>query len=66
MKLLSYRDLSRLKGIGASKVTLNRLAQRGEFPKPIKLSSGPTSPNYWAESEIDNWLTAKLDNRAAA
>jgi predicted DNA-binding transcriptional regulator AlpA len=65
LKLLNYSDLKKLKGIGASKVTLHRLAKSGNFPKPIKLGAA-TSPNFWEESEIDSWLAAKLEKRAAA
>ncbi|HWK87031.1 MAG TPA: AlpA family phage regulatory protein [Xanthobacteraceae bacterium] len=65
MKLLTFQDLKKLKGISASKVTIHRLAARGQFPKPIKLCNGPTSPNYWSADEIDAWLAAKLEQRAA-
>lgn len=66
MKLLTFQELKSTRGINASKVTLFRLARRGEFPRPIKLCDGPTSPNYWSADEIDAWLAAKLEQRAAA
>ena len=37
-----------------------RLAQRGHFPLPVKLSPGCTA---WYEHEIDEWIDAKAAER---
>ncbi len=37
-----------------------RLAQRGHFPLPVKLSPGCTA---WYEHEIDEWTDAKAAER---
>jgi predicted DNA-binding transcriptional regulator AlpA len=66
MKLLSFQDLYRLKGIGASKSTLHRLTKLEKFPAPVKIGTGPTSRNCWVEAEIDAWLETKLSDRSKA
>lgn len=66
MKLLSFQDLYRLKGIGASKSTLHRLTKLEKFPAPVKIGTGPTSRNCWVEDEIDSWLAEKIAERRAA
>lgn len=66
MRLLSFQDLHRIKGIGASKSTLHRLAKLEKFPAPVKIGTGPTSRNCWVEAEIDSWLAEKIAERRAA
>lgn len=43
---------------GLSKSHIYALAQKGEFPKPIKLSERSSA---WVESEVQEWI----DNRIA-
>ena len=45
---------------GVPESSIWRLAQRGDFPPPIKLSPGCTA---WYEHEIDEWLDAKAAER---
>ena len=45
---------------GLSATTLWRLTQRGEFPKPIRLSAGAVG---WLDSEISAWLADRVAAR---
>lgn len=45
---------------GLSKSHLYALAQKGEFPKPIKLSERSSA---WVESEVNDWIDARIDAR---
>jgi prophage regulatory protein len=57
-RTLRIRRASEKTGLAES--TIWRLAQRGQFPAPIKLSPGCTA---WFEHEIDDWLSAKARAR---
>ena len=66
MKVLSYPELRRCKGIRFSQPHIYRLMKTGKFPRAIKLGEGTTA---WIESEIDQWLQslqAERDNASAA
>lgn len=43
--------------------SLYELMERGEFPKPIKLSARTVA---WLESDIRDWQEAKIAQREAA
>jgi prophage regulatory protein len=45
---------------GLSKSHLYALAQKGEFPKPIKLSERSSA---WVESEVNDWIDARIAAR---
>ena len=60
-RLLEYADL-RVRGIKYSKCQLWRLERANRFPQPVRLS--PTR-KCWAEDEIDAWIQARVDGRAA-
>ena len=45
-----------------SATTLWRLTRRGEFPQPIRLSSGAVG---WLDSEIMAWLAERAASRSA-
>ena len=45
---------------GLSKSLLYALAQKGEFPKPIKLSERSSA---WVESEVNDWIDARIAAR---
>jgi prophage regulatory protein len=45
---------------GLSKSHLYALAQKGEFPKPIKLSERSSA---WVEAEVQDWIEAKIAAR---
>jgi len=53
------------KGIPYHRVHLDRLAQRGKFPKPVKLGEGRGGHRRWIEEEIDAWIAARAAARSA-
>jgi len=63
-KLLSYSDL-REKGIKFSKQWIRKLIEAEQFPKIVKLGSGPTATAAFLESEIDDWIANKVKERDA-
>jgi len=63
MKLLPFSALKTEKGIGYSRVHLARLIEAGKFPKPIAVGGNRIA---FIESEIDDWIRAKMDEREAA
>lgn len=57
----SFEKLSQvLAKTGLSKSHLYALAQKGEFPKPIKLSERSSA---WVESEVQDWIEARIAAR---
>jgi predicted DNA-binding transcriptional regulator AlpA len=63
IRLLSQPELKSLKGIAYSPQWLSKMVQEGRFPRPLKLSAGPTATNFWPEHEIDQWIEAKAAER---
>jgi prophage regulatory protein len=63
MKLLAYDDLRPLKGVPYSKVQLWRKEKVGDFPKRVRLGGGR---HGWVESEIDEWIAARIAARDAS
>ena len=61
MKVLTAKDLQE-RGIRWSRQHRDRMVKAGEFPKPLKLGTGPKSWNVWLETEVNQWL----EQRAAA
>ena len=59
MKILSYSDLTE-RGIRFSKVHLWRLERAGKFPKRVPLGK---ARHGWLETEIDEWIEARLSER---
>jgi prophage regulatory protein len=60
-RLLNRDDL-RERGIRFSRAHLHRLILAGKFPSPIKLGE---NRNAWVESEISNWIAARIAERDA-
>ena len=60
MKVLSLRDLKRVKGISYSRPHLYRLVNAAKFPRPIKLGENCIA---FVEREVDEWLQGKIDAR---
>lgn len=66
VRVLSREELRTEKGIRFSRVHLHRLVKARKFPAPVKLGE---NTNGWVESEVDDWLRARIaerDERAAA
>ena len=61
LRILSLNDLREL-GIYYSRVHIYRLVKAGKFPAPIKVGQNRIG---WIESEIDEWLNAKIAERDA-
>jgi len=47
---------------GISRVTIWRMRRRKEFPEPIAIGKNCVA---WLQSDIDAWITARAQNRAA-
>lgn len=45
---------------GLSRSQLYALAQKGAFPKPVKLSERSSA---WVQSEVDDWIDARIATR---
>src|SRR4051812_20673436 len=63
MRLLTFTELQRQKGIPYCRDHLRRLVKAGQFPRPIELG---TRRIAWAEEEIDAHLEQLLAKRNAA
>jgi prophage regulatory protein len=59
-------DGLRDKGIPYSREHIQRLMRNRKFPRAVKLSDGPTSPNFWLENEIDQFIEDRIAARGAA
>ncbi|MGK9282326.1 helix-turn-helix transcriptional regulator [Sinorhizobium meliloti] len=59
MRVLSPKEL-KSKGITFCRAHIHVLVSQGKFPRPIKLG---TKCNAWVESEIDEWLQARVAER---
>jgi prophage regulatory protein len=64
MKVLTFNDLS-AKGIRFTRVHIARLVKAGAFPQPIRIGSGRNGRVAWAESEVDCWITSRIEARDA-
>ncbi len=62
MRILSYDDLKG-RGINYSKVHLWRLEKTRKFPQRVALSE---NRHGWLETEIDDWIAARVAARQAA
>jgi prophage regulatory protein len=49
--------------IGLRRSQLYAMIQRGEFPKPVKLGTGPTGAVGWVKSEVEEWVRARMAAR---
>lgn len=43
--------------VGLKRAAIYRLAQKGSFPKPIKIS---TKLSGWIESEVCDWINSRI------
>jgi len=59
--LLSKRAV--LKQIPISSATMWRTIAAGDFPKPVRIGKRRVA---WVESEIADWLIARMDERGAS
>jgi prophage regulatory protein len=59
--LLRISEVRRLTGLSDS--AIYRAAQRGTFPRPLKLSERSSA---WVESEVRGWIAARIAERDSA
>jgi prophage regulatory protein len=60
MRLLGITDLKSVKGVPYSRPHLYRLIAAHKFPKPVRLGENRVA---FIESEIDEWLEARIRER---
>ena len=58
MRLIRIKQVIEMTGI--SRAYVYALAQKGEFPKPVKLSQ---RSNAWVEQEINEWIEKRMQLR---
>lgn len=62
--LLRLPEVRKLTGLGTTQIY--RLARRGEFPQPVKITERSSA---WIESEVRGWIDTRIrasrDTRAA-
>jgi predicted DNA-binding transcriptional regulator AlpA len=63
-QLLSKRDAANR--LGFHPEHLMRLVRRGEFPRPVRLSTVPNAHVRFLADEVDAWLEGRLAAREAA
>jgi prophage regulatory protein len=63
MRILSFEELRSEKGIPYSKVHIWRLERDGKFPKRVPLGA---SRHGWSDSEVDEWIAARMAQRDSA
>jgi prophage regulatory protein len=63
MRLLTFTELQRQKGIPYCRDHLRRLVKAGQFPRPIELGARRIA---WAEDEVDAHLEQLVAKRNAA
>jgi prophage regulatory protein len=47
--------------VGLRTTAIREKVKRGEFPAPVQLGAGPTSPNAWLEEDIDRWIGERVE-----
>ena len=60
MKLLTKKQVR--EKVGYSAQHIQRMVDARTFPAPLK-PNGKTGRSLWVESEVDDWITAKLIER---
>jgi predicted DNA-binding transcriptional regulator AlpA len=65
VRLLTYRDLRQLKGVPFSRAELRRRELKGTFPGHIRLGEGLNPTIAWIESEVDDYIAARMAVRDA-
>lgn len=64
-KLIPFDRLKPDKGIKFSRVHLDRLEQKGLFPRKVKLGPAKNASVGWIEDEIDAYLDQLMADRDA-
>lgn len=56
-KFLKLAKVAEITSLGET--SIKRLINKGQFPKPIKLSA---RRNAWLEHEVHDWMKKKIEN----
>lgn len=59
MRLIRIKEVMELTGI--SRAYIYVMAQKGDFPQPVKLSERSTA---WVENEIHEWIEKRMKSRS--
>lgn len=57
-RFIRLDELMNKTGLGRS--TIYRMVDKGEFPKPINLTSNKVA---WLQSEVNDWMKKKVEQR---
>jgi prophage regulatory protein len=57
------REPEVIAAVGYSRATIRRKAAAGEFPRPVKLGSGPGGAVGWRADELRAWVEARQAGR---
>ena len=60
MRLIKLKDVMSNTGLGRS--TIYKYIAEGMFPKPVSLGARAVA---WVESEVDDWILDKVEQRDA-
>ncbi|HLG85672.1 MAG TPA: AlpA family phage regulatory protein [Alphaproteobacteria bacterium] len=63
MRFLRFSQLESEKGIGYSRMHIDRLEKAGKFPRRVPIGENSVA---WIETEIDQWQQEKADERGGA
>lgn len=58
MRLIKLKEVMNNTGLGRS--TIYKYVAEGEFPKPVSLGARAVA---WVESEVDDWVLDKIEQR---
>lgn len=64
LRLVSKKEAAR--AVGYHPEHLMRLVREGKFPRPVRPGSGKHGAVRFVESELEAWLTQRMQDRDAA
>ena len=65
VKLIRFADLA-ARGIPYTRTHISRMIHAGQFPKAVKIGTGTNGFIAFIESEIDDWIAARVAGRGAS
>lgn len=61
-RLIRFNQLKTEKDIPWTRMTIDRHEKAGKFPRRVRLGEATIA---WSEDEIDAWIAARIEDRAA-
>jgi Predicted transcriptional regulator len=61
VRVIRFKELK--ERVGYSRMHIDRLEKNGKFPRRIRLGENSVA---WVESEVDDWISAKMNGRSGA